>query len=452
MIEKHYRFLLGGLILLLFCIGPSIAETSTVYWSPWVTKANSTSATINWKGDVNESGVIEYAATSNFTVHHTYDTTLSSDLSTPYQHVPLTGLAPNTSYTYLVRPSRHPDTFGPRTFRTMPVSGPFTFIVISDSQEGANYTEWMRFKYVADAVAQEPDVVFILHGGDFAGHDSEDLWSTYFQVADGMLAKSAIVSNIGNHEYHNSSGESNPPTNAFQYHLSYDTALNYSFDCAGVRFIILNSPDPDATNNDDDPHTSYALAESQEPWLQDQLRTSLLGVFTMHHHPIWEYGTPTPNPNLTPWESLYHTYGISANFAGHIHNYQRYSIDGIPYFIVGNAGGRCNNITEGDPYPAGFQFGRTRVLGYLKVTVDPENNTATAQEIFVASVTENDDNETPSVYDSPIIADTVTFPLKISAAHTNPAGDPVASPFEFPGHVYSPGFWWDTNHRPGLFS
>jgi hypothetical protein len=40
------------------------------------------------------------------------------------------------------------------------------------------------------------------------------------------------------------------------------------------------------------------------------------------------------------------------------------------------------------------------------------HNTATAQEIFVAHFNEDDDNETPIVYDSPVIADAITFPLK----------------------------------------
>ena len=178
--------------------------------------------------------------------------------------------------------------FGNRTFRTMPISGPFTFIVISDSQEGHNYTEWMRFKYVADAVANETDVLFILHGGDYAGHDSVDLWDTYFEVADGMLAKNAIFTNIGNHEYHNASGGGNPPAAADQYHRSYDMPLNYSFDCAGTRFIILNTPDPQNANGDD-PQTSLALAMSQESWLREQLDNNLAGTFTIHHHPIWDY-------------------------------------------------------------------------------------------------------------------------------------------------------------------
>ena len=114
------------------------------------------------------------------------------------------------------------------------------------------------------------------------------------------------------------------------------------------------------------------------------------GIFTIHHHPIWHYGRTTINSDLQPWEDLYHAYPISANFAGHTHNYQRYSVEGIPYFVVGNAGGKFADLTD-DPYAVWYQFGETRQLGYLKVTVDPANNTATAQEIFVASV-ETDDS------------------------------------------------------------
>jgi len=65
-----------------------------------------------------------------------------------------------------------------------------------------------------------------------------------------------------------------------------------------------------------------------------------------------------------------------------------------------------------------YQYGATRQLGYLKVTVYPEKNTASAQEIFVAYV-ESNDSETATVYNPPIIADTFTFPL--SRKHPSPA-------------------------------
>ena len=401
------RYLLVLILFCLFCIVPAIADAQVDYWAPWVTKLSTNSATINWRAGDLGSGTVDYATSSYYNQNNSFDKTASSQIAGAYQHVQLTGLEPNTSYIYRAKPSDSPNQFSNRTFQTMPVSGPFTFIVLSDS-----HAQEKRFKYVADAIAaNETDVLFILDGGDYAGWDDEVFWTTYFQYADGMLAKFPIFTVIGNHEYHNNGHPDGPPTAADQYHWSYDIApngpLNYFFDCSGIRFIILNSPDPNNANGDD-PLTSLPLAQSQAPWLEALLKDTVLGVFTIHHHPIWDYFNPTIDPNLQPWETLYHTYNISANLAGHTHTYQRYSVAGIPYFIVGNGGGKFADLT-GNP-PVWYQFGATRQLGYLKVTVDPANNTATAQEIFVAWV-EEDDSETATVYDPPVIADTITFPL-----------------------------------------
>jgi hypothetical protein len=402
---------LAALIILCFYIVPVLAETSDDYWSPWVTQTTTDSATINWRGEENGSGSIDYATSIYFNAHHGFEKTITTADAATYQHIQLSGLESNTSYVYRVRPSGRDEAFDNRTFQTMPAGGPFTFIVISDPQKGRSYDEKERFKYVADAIEKEKDILFILIGGDYNGHDSDSLWYKFFDVADGMLSKHAIFPTIGNHEYHNSSGGDSPPTSANHYHWAFDMPLNYSFDCAGIRFIVLNTPDPNNANGDD-PHTSLALAQSQESWLKQQLdNNSLLGAFTIHHHPIWDYYNATANPDLEPWESLYHTYNISANFAGHTHNYQRYSIDGIPYFIVGNAGGRCADLT-GDNAPAGYKFGMNKTLGYLKVIVDPANNTATTQEWIVATVKQDDSKDKPEVYKTPEMIDTMTFPLR----------------------------------------
>ena len=51
-------------------------------------------------------------------------------------------------------------------------------------------------------------------------------------------------------------------------------------------------------------------------------------------------------------------------------------------------------------------------LGYLKVTVDPENNTATAYEVTVAKLSCWECPVLPQLYNPPVINDTITFPLK----------------------------------------
>ncbi|MFA5342497.1 MAG: metallophosphoesterase [Kiritimatiellia bacterium] len=428
MTSKARSYLSAAMCFCLLCVVPAVAETSTAYWAPWVTKTTTNSAVINWRGANNGTGSIEYAASSYYNEHHRFEKSAAAPAMTNYQHVLLAGLEPNTSYIYRVKPSGNEDVFGNRAFRTMPVSGPFTFIVISDSQEGHNYTERQRFKYVADAIAKETNALFILHGGDYAGHDSKDLWTTFSEVADGMLAKTAIFPAIGNHEYHNG-GTTNGPTPADQYHWAFDTdmdaPLNYSFDCSGIRFVVLDSPDPNNANGDD-PQTSPALARSQAPWLREQLDNAMAGTFTIHHHPIWDNGRTDINSDLESWENLYHAYKISATFAGHTHNYQRFLVKGTPYFIVGIAGGRCSDLTG--PAAVWYQFGETRKLGYLKVSVDPENNTATAREIVVASVQENDSDEIPRVYDPPLIDDAVTFPLKKADIRNDFDGDGKSDP------------------------
>ena len=383
------------------------------YWAPWVTKTSTDSATINWRGNSSQSGAVDYATTSYYERQQKLDRIVTTAGAAWYQHVRLTGLEPSTSYTYRVRPAGNEQAFGVRTFRTMPVSGPFTFIVLSDSQEGHLYDETMRFAYVAQAIAREPDALFVLHGGDNARFDKASRWATFFQVADPLFARIAVFPVIGNHEYHNYDSSAGPPTQAKYFHSAYDVPLNYSFDCAGVRFIVLDSPDPNSADGDD-PQSSLALAESQASWLEGQLRAKTAGVFTMHHHPIWDDGTIVPNLNLQPWEDLYQAYRISATFAGHKHNYQSYVVGGTPHFIVGTAGGPCAELAE--LHPEGFRHGETRHLGYLRVTVDPDHNTATAEQIAVAAVTDDDSGELPLVFDTPQIDDTLTFPLTRDAA------------------------------------
>jgi acid phosphatase type 7 len=377
-----------------------------------VTRTTSSKATVNWHGETDGLGSVEYAMSSYYDTHQKFQNTVTCQTKSGYQHVELVDLRPNTVYVYRVKPSGKNDAYDIRSFRTMPVKGKFVFIVISDTQEGHDYTEAMRFKLVADAIAKETEAVFVLHGGDNAGHDSPALWLKYFEAADAMLARTAIYPTIGNHEYHNDGGV-HPPATAEQYRWSYDVPEHYSFECAGIRFIVLDTPDP-ATAETDDPHTSPALAQSQVEWLKKELDNHMSGTFTIHHHPIWDQDRITTNSDLQPWEDLYHAFGISATFAGHTHDYQRYSIGGIPYFVVGNAGGRFADITDDTQFAAGYVIAKTRNLGYLRVTVDPANNTATADEIFVASVQEDDSDETPVVFDPPHIADTVTFPLSVA--------------------------------------
>ena len=411
---KAGKYLLVALLVCIICVVPALASHWETYWPPWVTKTNTTSATINWRQGNDypkDYGTLKYANESYYNQYQSFDKKVKYLEESKYHNIELTGLEPDTTYYYQVQTYEMPDYYDVRSFRTFPVSGPFTFIVIADSQKGHKYSLDQRYYVVAQAIAKEPDVLFILHGGDYYGFDDVEGFAEFFHYSNKMLSNTTIFPCIGNHEYHDPVDSNNPPTNADHYKWSFDMPLNYSFDCAGIRFIVLNTPDPNNANHDD-PHTSPALAESQVPWLKEQLDNHMIGTFTLQHHPIWDYGRTGINTDLESWENLFHAYPISASFAGHTHNYQRFDVDGIPYFIVGTAGGRFSDLLENEPYPECYRFGETNRLGYLKVKVDPKNKTATAQEILVAATCCLDSADDPIVFDKPVIKETITFPLR----------------------------------------
>jgi len=91
MAEKLFRFL-KVLALLSLCILPALAEASDDYWAPWVTLTTTDSATINWRGEENGSGSIDYATSSYFDTHHSYEKTIATKEAATYQHVRISGL------------------------------------------------------------------------------------------------------------------------------------------------------------------------------------------------------------------------------------------------------------------------------------------------------------------------------------------------------------------------
>jgi predicted phosphodiesterase len=386
---------------------PVLAAGSPGYWDPWVTGTGTTSATITWWQESPGSGwTVQYADASYYDQYGTFDHTVADPSPDPasFHHVTLTGLAPGTSYRYLVVPQGTAGVFSARRFQTFPTSGPFTFIVISDT-----HANEQRFRYVADAISNEKNVLFILDGGDYSSRDNVTEWTDYFTYASGMLANYSLMTAIGNHEYHNDAIDNLPPAEAYEYSNAFGTPLNYSFDCSGVRFIVMDSPDP---QNPEDENPTPAHSESQASWLEDRLASSPSGTFVIHHHPIWTHGRATADAALQSWETLFHAYPISADFSGHIHTYQRFSVDGIPYVVVANAGGGFVTLTDdGKPTPPAFVYGTTKNLGYLRVTVDPANNTATADEYYVASLSDYNAT-TAAVIHPPLLADHLVFPLK----------------------------------------
>jgi tartrate-resistant acid phosphatase type 5 len=127
---------------------------------------------------------------------------------------------------------------------------------------------------------------------------------------------------LGNHDW---------ITSGATPYLSYFTLPGneryYSFSMGPVDFFIIDSDpnEPDGTS----------ATSTQAAWLQASLAASRAAwqLVFMHHAPY----SSGPHGSVGPqWP--YQAWGADAVFAGHDHDYERLSIDGIPYFVDGSGG------------------------------------------------------------------------------------------------------------------
>jgi hypothetical protein len=339
----------------------NIGAPPDLLWGPYLSGTTSTGTVINARTNIASSAAVEYTPEAYFTAHSLYDKSLTDSVSGVIHHIPLTGLEPGTTYHYrLIYEGTATRDFH---FRTFPSSGPFTYIVYSDTQDQLpSYSQYERYKLVADSVAAEPDVAFILHCGDeVADGSSLEDWNRYFDIGRQLMAQTTIYPALGNHEKNNA-----------LYYDAFGLPPYYSFECSNAHFTVLDSINDTAGEAD---------------WLSNDLAGAKAWKFVSFHYPVY---TSEPNhfggwENLkTEWENLFINGGVDAVWNGHIHNYERYLENGIQYMVVGTGGGPMYPVS--DTKYTGFQNGLENSLAYARVRVDPQAGKAAIQIIRVADI------------------------------------------------------------------
>jgi len=389
-------------------------------WGPYVTGTTETGAVVNWKTEKASWGVVQYR-----------DQVGHEDFvfdPTPHQlhHVTLTGLQPGVDYHYriwLLDPDVNPEPFrtlsademerwlrehGVATedcsFRTLG-SEPFTFVVYGDTQEQVPFfTQMERHKLVADYVAQEEDVSFVVHLGDLT-YDAADAvgWDLFFEAAREMLADTTIYPVMGNHEDYSR-----------YYHEIFEVPEYYAFRSGEARFLVLDT-------------NGRADFDAQTRWLGSQTGTPAAWTFAFHHHPA--YSSDARNYggwelSRSHWEDVFRGAGVRAVFSGHVHAYEHYRIRGLHYFVVGTGGGMLSDLSP--DAPAGLQNRLAKTLGYAKVTVESE--AAIVRFLKVARISE-DNREVLEVYPFGSVFDTVTLePVAVTRSPASPEPDFRVSP------------------------
>jgi predicted phosphodiesterase len=312
-------------------------------WGPYLTAASETSITVNWRTESATSGCVFYATEDYFDRYGVYDRFIN-DSQRQLHHVKLTQLTPDTTYHYRLLIGR--EFTADHTFKTFG-SDTFTFIVYGDTQEQLPmFTQLERHKIVADRIAAENNISFILHCGDMVNDaDNPEEWNRFFEAARSALVKVPVFPVLGNHE-----------NNSTEYYDAFGVSEWYSFDCGSAHFSMLDSNLHIAT---------------QANWLAEDLGSDADWKFAAFHHPPYSSANYHWGGWLdlrTNWEPALISNGVNAIFNGHVHAYERYYESGVNYAVLGIGGGPCYMLAEGKI--DGYRNSLENTLGYAKVTVD----------------------------------------------------------------------------------
>lgn len=230
---------------------------------------------------------------------------------------------------------------GPFPFKTFAEEGPVSFMVMGDSGTGSDY-QWE----VADVIRQNP-TDFIMHTGDVVyGGFEAFVDERFFQVYGDIIRERPFFITMGNHDL--DLGE-DPDGSAYRrtFHLPVNPATGtehfYSFDHGDVHFVCLFNPwfyhYVFEENTEQYKWLVEDLSQTEKPWkvlfFHMPLANSGVHAFSDHDSNLILDQTETMNALLP----LVREFGVQLAFAGHDHNWQRYTpIEGLHQVVTGGGG------------------------------------------------------------------------------------------------------------------
>ena len=350
---RRYQKIGAAVMLLALLLVP--AASAAIIWGPYVTNTTTGSATIAWKA-TDGTGWVEYSPEGGEVCR------VASTGEEGMHRVHLTGLLPATTYRYRVGAGNATvedckfRTFGDRTF---------TCIIYGDTQgQRPFFTQTERHALVAERMAGEEDILFVIHTGDLVGDESE--WDEFFALAGPVLGNTTLVPVAGNHD-----------GTAEVFSAIFGLPPFYSFDAGSLHVTVLDSND-----------RAWADMERQTAWLENDLASPLPQTIVAFHHPPFSSDRKHPGGDLAiraEWCGIFAQNDVDAVFSGHTHTYERYRVNGTEYVVAGCGGGPFYPLSE--EKPEGYQAGREETLGYIRATISPVS--IGIEVVPVADITEN---------------------------------------------------------------
>jgi hypothetical protein len=309
--------------------------------------------------------VIRYSNISWFAESGMYDHEVTGIRACTSQIISLTSLEPGTRYHYQVSGcgSEEKD----RSFTTFPQTGNCSFVVYGDSREQEPlYTQTERHKMVADRIANEKDIRFVVNSGDLvAESDNSAEWTRFFNSTENLRSDTAYFGVPGNHDQ-----------DRVRFQDLFGMAGPYSFDCGNSRILLLDSTD----------NASKNLTE-QAGLVWDSFGHFSGAKIAILHYPPYSSDVK----HFGGWENLqktlvpaFHKTGVQLVFSSHVHAFEQVEREGITYITEARGGAPAYplNTTRVPGSVRAF----TNTLGYSRVTVDPGQGTIVIEVVQVADV------------------------------------------------------------------
>ncbi len=194
---------------------------------PQLNNVTKDGATLIWETTEADTGVVEFGLKGHF------DKKAMGEAGQIIHRVRMTGLAPETEYSYRVRAGA---AVRENTFKTAPgAERPVTFVVVGDSRR---WDVAQSQKAIEHAAQWNPE--FFINVGDLVlkGHDYQ-LWPEHFQRFEKVSGQVMVVTARGNHE---GSQSSDPENDWFgKYHELPGAGEPYAaFDWGNSHFVLVS--------------------------------------------------------------------------------------------------------------------------------------------------------------------------------------------------------------------
>jgi acid phosphatase type 7 len=259
----------------------------------------------------------------------------------------VTACMASTVFSRQTSPPGHDDSGPTFTVSDLPSNRPLRIVVYGDMRftDPANTSDTQPGvrKWLAEKVGEEkPDLLLITGDMPFNGSNADD-WKVYFQeTALWTQERLRIYPTIGNHEI-----LPDPRSGKRNYFAAYPQIGNhswYSVQLGNIYLITLDS-------------TNFLNPRgAQRKWLESQLAhlpSSADFVFLLFHVPLVSdlqtaFMLGIPSPDILALRHYLEAQAAASHakfviFNGHIHNYERFELNGITHVITGGGGAR--------PYP-----------------------------------------------------------------------------------------------------